>query len=97
MTRHHKLFTALVLHGALLSGCFEEEEGEASTDDTTTDDTTGTDSATPSDSGDTGTPAACAEAECLATEAWDTCTADGVQCCWATGECCDPCCGHLSP
>jgi hypothetical protein len=92
MTHHHKLFTALVLQGALLGACYEEEEEIlASGDDSASGDTSGDTSDT---STNTGT---CDDAVCEDTTDWTTCQADGVLCCWATGECCEPCCGHLDP
>ncbi|MCO4743388.1 MAG: hypothetical protein KC912_01280 [Proteobacteria bacterium] len=95
MTHHHKMFTALVLQGALLGACYEEEDETPTTDDAATDSATQDTSDTSSDT-DTNT-GTCADAVCEDTDQWTTCLADGVLCCWATGECCEPCCGHLDP
>lgn len=100
MTHHHRLFSALVIHGALLGGCYEEEtdDSTSSNADSGTEETASADTGT-SDTGpgDTGTAGTCGDAECLATDDFQACTADGVQCCWAAGDCCDYCCGHLNP
>lgn len=98
MTKHHKLFTALIVQGALLGGCFDEEEGDA-TDDASASDTdanTDTDTDTSTDTDVTTDTADCSTAVCEDTDDWQLCTGDGVLCCWATGECCNTCCGHLS-
>jgi hypothetical protein len=102
MTHPHRLFTALVVHGALLAGCYEEDSDNTNTGDTdnVTEDTDSVDTGltdtaledtSPQNTGDCAT-----SAECLNTDSFTECTADGVMCCWAAGECCDYCCGDLS-
>ena len=92
MTSTHKLFAALVVQGTLMTGCFEDTPSD--TDEGTSG---GEDTATGA-SEDTGEPLVdgiCEEAECANTTSFTDCTADGVLCCWAAGECCDYCCGDL--
>ena len=83
-------FKVLVVESALLAGCEEENAPRDSG-------TNPQDSGSEADSGggDT-TGGACADV-CENTDQWTECLADGVMCCWAAGDCCDPCCGHLSP
>ena len=33
---------------------------------------------------------------CECVGAGDSCTGDGVLCCWAQGECCEPCCPDVA-
>ena len=52
---------------------------------------------TTTDTTDTEPTGACADAECLNTDSFTDCTADGVLCCWTAGECCTACACPTSP
>ena len=96
MTSTHKLFAALVVQGTLLGGCFEEDPSDTDADSTNQDDTANSTATDPgSDTGEPPVDGQCAEAECANTDSFTDCTADGVLCCWAAGDCCDYCCGDL--
>lgn len=88
----HRLFQAIVVHGSVLglAGCPDKPVEALPADGTpaVTDP-----AADPADlGGERG-----AEPVCEGTDAWANCSADGVQCCWAAGAGCEPCCGHLAP
>ena len=94
--RVERLFQVLVVQGALLgagTGCFEDAD-DTDPDPQPDDTASASDTAAPDDS---GTEAGACDDVCENTNDWQLCLADGVQCCWATGVCCDDCCGHLAP
>ncbi len=85
-------FRVLVIEGALLTGCPSEEDDTSVTDEEEDQDTSATE---PSETD--GNEETAGDAVCENTDMWSTCIADGVSCCWAAGDSCDVCCGHLSP
>lgn len=88
-----KWFRVLVVEGALLTGCAKNGAPDEAGDTSSRDDA----SEVEGDEASTEPDGVCAAAVCEDTSSWSECTADGVMCCWAAGDCCDPCCGHLSP